>query len=92
MAGFIVQNHESGAVSLRWEKVKKAENYVISYSKTPNGVYRNLTEVKADTLQYTHNNLESKTTYYYRIVAVQTNRRGTRVSSKPSFATITVTN
>lgn len=91
VAGLTVGNQESGVALLRWKKVKKAESYVIYYSKTSGGAYRKLAEVKADTLQYKHNNLEVGTTYYYKVTAVQTNNRGTKVASKPSFATITVT-
>ena len=91
VTGLTVGNRESGAALLRWKKVKKAESYVIYYSKTSGGVYRKLAEVKADTLQYTHNNLEGGATYYYKITAVQTNNRGTKVASEPSFATLTIT-
>lgn len=57
------------AISLRWEPVANAEGYILLRSQLPTGPFSPLTNILTAT-EYTDENVQTGSTYYYQIAAV----------------------
>ncbi len=66
-------------IKITWSKVDNAQGYQISYSTSKNGTYTSLKKTSATS--YTHGNLESGKTYYYKVRSYVTLADGNKIYS-----------
>ncbi len=68
---------------LKWKKIKGANGYEIYRSKSKNGGYKKIATITKNTGKYTDKNLNTGSTYYYKIKAYR-NVKGKKVSGSLS--------
>lgn len=76
--------------SLSWEKVKRADGYVIYMATSKNGKYEKIATVKSGTLKYTKKKLKSNKKYYFKIKAYRTIGKKKIYSSYSSVKSVKV--
>ncbi len=78
------KSQKKGQATLSWKKVSGATGYVLYKSSTKNGPYQRVKVLKKTKTTYTETNLESGSTYYYKIRAYATGYNGKNIYGRPS--------
>ena len=82
-----VTSKATGRAAVSWKKVDGAKGYRIYRSTSPNGPFKQIkTITKGKTITFTDKNVQSGTTYYYKVRAYTVNPDGSRAFGKPSTA------
>jgi len=69
-------------VTLKWKQSKKADGYYIYRSTSKKGTYTKVATIKkGSTVKYTDKKLKAKKTYYYKVVAYNTDNGVTATAS-----------
>ena len=69
-------------VALKWKQSKKADGYYIYRSTSKKGTYTKVATIKkGSTVKYTDKKLKAKKTYYYKVVAYNTDNGVTATAS-----------
>ena len=84
-------NGAAGTVQLTWEASRNADSYTIYYKDSEKAEYKKLANIVDKKMLYLHSGLKRGTTYYYKVVAVQTNCAGILVESDGALAEVKVT-
>lgn len=66
-----LRNKTESTVTLGWAEAADAEGYEIWYSEEQNGSYVRAGVTAANERRYTHSDLESGTTYYYKVYPIR---------------------
>ena len=61
----------SDKIKLSWGKVTNADRYYLYYSTSKNGTYKSVGYLKFNSTSYTFSNLNSNTTYYFKVKATK---------------------
>lgn len=68
-------------MSLSWENVEQADQYLLYRAETKDGTYKQIETFAGDTLQYKDSDVTNEQPYYYYLTAVNTETKNT---SNPS--------
>ncbi|MBR0414850.1 MAG: S8 family serine peptidase [Clostridia bacterium] len=77
------------SITIKWEKIPVAQQYLIERKDSANGVWRKVTTVGKNTTTYRQTKLPAGRVYYYRVTAVNPKYHGTlKPSNAPAMRTV----
>ncbi len=80
-------NNENGFGNITWNKIDGAEKYVVYRSRTVNGVYVAISDVRGTS--FTDFSAEQPGEYFYKVVAYAVNEKATGSFSEVASVTVT---
>ena len=98
ITGVTASSQSYKSVKVTWDKSENVEGYYIYFSENENGEYQLATTItNNNTTKWTHQNLSSGQTYYYKVLGyvnvsgtIVTSDEATIVSAKPMLAKATI--
>ena len=72
--------------TIKWQKNKEADGYIVYFAKKLNGKYRKLKTIRnRNTTTYTHKKLTNGKAYYYKVVSYKKTKNGTLTSKSEPY-------
>jgi len=92
ITGISISALSSSSIKISWTALSKAEKYrIYRTTGSSNSIYETIAYVDAPSIEYTDTSLAARTTYYYRISAIDNNENEGTQSSWYSVTTMSIT-